>query len=173
MFALDIHYQEMHGDLIAIDCKLCGTLLPNSAALKTHLEWHHSANRSSIAHEYAELCQKCGKFFPRGFKFQSHRAFCVIKQAPGQGNSAHRGDATAYYPAAVTPEPAVLTPEGHRSSASCSLKQLIAATLHSGMEYTNNAISQCRGAATAGQCSKNMEWMPLPDDQDVKIIGGD
>ena len=95
MFSMDIHYQEMHGNLIAIDCKLWGTLLPNSAALKTHLEWHHSANRSSIAHEYAELCQKCGKFFPRGFEIQSHRAFCMIQQAPEQGNSAHRGDATA------------------------------------------------------------------------------
>ena len=71
------------------------------------------------------------------------------------------------------PEPAALTPESHRSSASRSLKQLIAATLRSGMEHTNNTISHYQGAASAGQCFNNMDLIPPPDDQDVQIIGGE
>ena len=65
-----------------------------------------------------------------------------------------------------------MTQEGHRSSSAHSLKQLITDTLRSGMEYTN-AAGLRQGAATTGQCSNNMNCIPEPDDQGVKIISGD
>ena len=89
-----------------------------------------------------------------------------MKPVPEQVDNIRRGDAAAYNPDA-------LTPESHRSSASRSLKQLIAATLRSGMEHTNNTISHHQGAASAGQCFNNMDLIPPPDDLDVQIIGGE
>ena len=172
MFSMDAHYQETHADLISIDCKLCEAVLPNSAALELHLEWHPNANRCLIPHKYADMCQKCYKFFPRGSDFNNHRAFCLIKQALEMGKSAHRSGATAFYPAAVTPEPVIMTQEGHQSSSAHSLKQLITDTLHSGMKYTN-AASLRQGAATNGQCSSNVECIFEPDNQGIKIISGD
>ena len=119
-----------------------------------------------MANDFSELCHGCGGFLARGQDFQNHRAICVEKPFPEQGDHIRREDAAAYNPAA-------LMPEGHRSSSSRTLKQLIAATLRSGNphpEYENKTLSHHQNTATAGQCISNMDLGPPEDNQDVQVI---
>ena len=54
-----------------------------------------------------------------------------------------------------------------------TLKQLIAATLHSGdphPEYENKTLSHRQNTATAGQIIGNMDLLTPEDDQDVQVI---
>ena len=113
------------------------------------------------------MCQKCYKFFPYRPEINSHRAFCIIKQALEVRNSG----TTSPYPASATPEPVIVTQQGHKSASAQSLKQLIQETLRSSMEYTN-AAGMCQTAAT-GQCPDDMNCTQEPDNQYVKIIPGD
>ena len=93
----------------------------------------------------------------------------MMKLVPEQVDNIRRGDAAAYNPDA-------LTPESHWSSASPSLKQLIAATLRSGdprPEHINKTISHHQNTAAAGQCVNNMDLGPPDNDQDVQVISGE
>ena len=86
MFMMDRHYQDIHGNSIPIDCKVCGTLLPDSGSLTKHLEWHNSAERRTEGNDFSKLCYGCGDFYARGQDFQNHRAICREKPFTEQGD---------------------------------------------------------------------------------------
>ena len=122
MFEMDKHYQDTHKDSIPVDCKICGTLLPDSWSLTKHIEWHNSMDKRTQGNDFTEMCYGCGCFYARGQDFQNYRAHCIEKPFCEMDDYARRGDTAAHNAAA-------LTPKGHTSSSSSFLKQLIAATL--------------------------------------------
>ena len=155
------HLQEAHAHLIPIKCQLCKIVLPNSTAMEPHLQWHGDPNRSSIPHQYAEECLKCHMFFPYGPESNSHRAFCIMKLAPEVRDS---------HQASETPEPVVVTHQGHKSTSAQALKQMIRETLRS-VTHTN-AVGMCQATDT-GQCPNNISHTVESDEQDIEIIPGD
>ena len=72
--------------------------------------------------------------------------------------------------ASGTPEPAVVTHQGHKSTSAQALKQMIRETLRS-VTHTNAAV-MCQTAAT-GQCPDSVSHTVKSDEQDIEIIPGD
>ena len=130
-------------------------------ALEPHLQWHGDPNRNSIPHQYVEECLKCHMFFPYGPESNSHRAFCIMKLAPEVRDTRQ---------ASETPEPTVVTHQGHKSTSALALKQMIRETLRS-VTHTN-AAGMCQAAGT-GQCPDNVNHTLESDEQDIEIIHED
>ena len=149
-----------------MDCKICGTILPGSRSLAKHIEWHNSADKRTEGNAYTELCYGCGDFYARGQDFQEHSAVCLEKPFIETGGYARGEDTASYNPAAVTQE-------GHRSSSSGYIKQLIAATLRSGgphSENENKTVSHHPHLHRPGQCISDMSQKPSKEDKDMKVI---
>ena len=169
---MDKHYQDIHKNSIPVDCKICGTLLPDSWCLTKHIEWHNSADRRTEGNNFTELCYGCGGFYARGQDFQNHRADCIEKPFCETGDYARRGDTAVHNPAA-------LTLERHWSSSSSFLKQLIATTLRTGGPYSknkNNAVthrSHHLYPSRLGQGIGEMSQEPPEDSQDIRIINSE
>ena len=104
MFEMDKHYQDIYRNSIPVDCKICGTLLPDSWSLTKHIEWHNSADRRTEGNDFSKLCYGCGDFYARGQDFQNHRVVCIEKPFPEQGVYACREYTATCNPAALTLE---------------------------------------------------------------------
>ena len=135
MLEMDDHYHDAHKDNIPVDCKICGTLLPDSWSLNEHIKWHNSEDKRTQGNNFTKMYCGCGCFYAKGQDFQNHRAHCIEKSVCVMDDCVYQSkgkEDTGTYDATA------LMPKGHLSSSSSFLKQLIAATLRTSGPHSKN-----------------------------------